>query len=276
MNKFNIENPSGGFVLKAHDLNFIYDSLKEGVGGLAGREDAILGGCRVSTDLVASSTMTEGFVSLGGEVYKVEAQAWNPTVITDPCLTPVETVTTPSPRMSADGNSKDVHFKRVARVEQFGAQAVKKRFNELGDYGYAYRAVLGAVSGTVYDTFYTGSWLPATADMLAAGFETLKLRKTGRYLELVGTCAINSFVASQIAALPNLVTAFDGARLIPAKNNMIVVPLAVIGAGPGLSYTADNTVNVVVNTDGEISVVGGSYSSDGPVFLVFNHRIPLF
>jgi len=276
MNKFNIPNPSGGFKLKAHDLNLIYQYLAEGIGGLAGQENAILSGCRVSNSGTTSS-ITEGYVSLGGEVYKVEAQSWDILTVTDPCLTPVETVVSPSPRTSADASTKNVHFKRVARVEQYGAQAVKARFTELGDYGYAYKPVLLAASpGTIYDTRYSGSWIPATADMVSAGFETLKVRKVGRYLELVGCCSINSFTQTQIAQLPALLQSIDGAPLYPSKRTIIQVPLCVIGAGPGLSYTVGHTVYVGLNDDGEIFVDGSTYTADAGVFLVFNHRVPLF
>jgi hypothetical protein len=276
MNKFNIPNPSGGFKLKAHDLNLIYSYLAEGIGGVAGQENAILSGCRV-TNSGTTSSITEGYVALNGEIYKVEAQSWDIFTVTDPCFSPVETVVSPSPRVSADASSKDVHFKRVATIQQYGAQAVKARFTEMGDYGYEYKPVLLAASpGTIYDTRYSGSWIPAGTDLTNAGFETLKVRKVGRYLELVGCCEISSFSASQIAQLPDLLQSIDGASLVPTKNTIIMVPLAVIGAGPGLSYTVGHTVYVGINTDGEIFVDGSTYTADAGVFLVFNHRVPLF
>jgi hypothetical protein len=275
MNKFNIPNPSGGHGLMAHDLNLIYDYLAEGMSGLALKESAILTGCRINTDLVTAS-ITPGFVTIAGEVYRVEAQSWAVSTITNPCFAVVESVVAPSPRIAANTNSTNVHFKRIARVEELGSQTTKIAFSALGDYGDAYRSVIQSGFPGIYNPIFAAAWKVANSDMLTEGFESLKARKVGRYVEYIGVTTIDSFAVGKVFEVPDFPGSNDVARLLPAKLNCIVVPLAVVGAGPGFNYLLEDTAIVSVKPNGDVTLISATYSGSAQAFLIFNHRIPLF
>jgi hypothetical protein len=276
MNRFNIPNPSGGHRLKAHDLNLIYDYLAEAINGLATKQDAILSGCRI-LGTFPNETLEAGFVCLGGEVYRVNQTVFDPNVITDPVLVPHESVVSPSPRTSADSSTKNVHFSRVAVLEQNASQANSRRLNSFPNYNDELRLVLNpAQSGTVFQPIYdnAGGW--RRVDSAYANYANLRVRKRDNYVELVGCCVKASFAATKILQMPFLVASADYAPLIPSSNQVFLVSLSLIGSGPPDFLIPTHWANIVLTTAGELVVANSSYTGDAPAVLHFNHKIPLF
>jgi hypothetical protein len=276
MNKFNIPEPSGGFKLKAHDLNLIYSYLAEGIGGLASEHNAILSGAQLGGDLV-NANISEGFVSIQGEVYKVNAQSWLTINIGDPCFVPVETVVPPSPRTSADASILDVHFQRIARIEQHGAQPVKVRINDIANYADPFRTIFNPSSGAALrDHEYTNAWRRPSSQLISQGYEPLKVRKTGKYLELKGNCEIDSFALNQIAQLSSLLAGYNGAIVRPAFKKVIMVPCSAIGsAPPPLPVLPEHFVMVVIDEAGAVFASESAQTLGVNVLLHFEHKVAL-
>ena len=272
MNKFNIPNPTGGYKLTRRDLNFIYDALKEGMSGAAyGLRNAILFGCRLTNgadNASSTSTYSEGFVAINGEIYYFPGQTWNNSTITDACFVPVETVISPSPKTSIDASVKNVHFQRRVQIQQYAAQTVKFRHKELFDYGDNWKTVInpGGIT-TVYDTVYNAStdWLGFSD----SDFETLKFRKNGPYLELKGLCRCETWADTEtLFTLPNWA---ENISFRPLKGSVLVVP-----ARSGTTYPT-YFMNVTILPNGNVVEKTGTFSSAGdPLTLMFDHRILLF
>ncbi|MCO5253346.1 MAG: hypothetical protein M9892_03155 [Bacteroidetes bacterium] len=287
MNKFNIPSPSGGYKLKAQDLNLIYDYLKSGIEGLAYKESCILTGCRAN--LLMSNPMigiTQGYIAMKGEVYWVAEQSWDMTVVTDPVLVPYEEVQLPSPRVSADGSSKNVHFRRWARVEQSASQPTKYRIKELADYGFEWYTVynpseLIVISALDIEYDVSGGWRKIGSDLAGMGYGNLRVRKWGQYMELSGSCRKESFDSNNlIITFPNLSAAVPFPRLMPAKEQVVLVPLSEVSplAGPGgdpYLVEPNHWASVVFKTNGNVEVAHSSYSGSDDVMLHFNHRVHL-
>lgn len=289
MNRFNIPNPSGGFKLKAHDLNAIYDYLKSGIEGLAFKENCIITGCRPSNVFLSglNAGISQGYVALRGEIYWVEQQIWDQILIPDPVLVPFEEVRPPSPRISADASSKNVHFTRRARVEQFGSQPIKYRVSELADYGFSFYTIYNPgdlVSISPFDIIYSvpGGWRKIGSGLTEMGYTNLKMRKIGDYLELVGCCRnTDGFALGQIFQMPNLVNSIAAPKVSPIKESIITVPLSsitpTVGPPPIDPFLVQPLywASILIRRDGSVNIVASNIPTTGDYMLHFDNKIYL-
>lgn len=263
MNTFNIPNPSGGHILKAHDMNFIYDSLKEGFTALSlSRGNAILYGLQHTVFGAGSISYDAGWMMIEGEIYYFAGQNVNLGVYPDPCFVPNETVMSPSPRSMADASSKDIHFKRVVTIENYAAQPVKFRLKELQHFGDAFHTVYAYGTGGV-DFEFSNGW----AQNGLADFYPLKIRKIGDEIEITGTCKTTAFANnSTVIVLP---TRYFGVDYKPSKSHAFV-----IGARSNISSYTDHHMLAEID-GGELRISSGSYVGTGEIHLFFNHKIKL-
>lgn len=265
MNKFNIPSPSGGHILKAHDLNYIYDSLKEGFTALSlSKGNAILNGCEHQVFGATSISYDAGWLMINGEIYYFAGQNINLNVIPDPCFVPVETVMSPSPRSMADATSKDVHFKRVVTIQNYAAQPVKFRMKELKHFGDPFHQVWPNGTGGVDFEFASG-W----AQLGLADYIPMKIRKIDDYLEIIGSCKTNAFTNhSLILTLP---TRYFGVQYKPIAIQDFVVAAKTDPA----SYPDHMMLIGIDGLSGTIKVSSGTYTGTDDLTLMFNHKIRL-
>lgn len=267
MNK--IDFKTGGHRVGLEDMKYIYDLLKEAFQGVSlGVQNAILSGCRQSF-ASGTYTVTAGFMSLNGEIYYFPGQTYSG--LSSPCYVPYESVDTGaglSPVSYADLTSQDVHFKRRVRIEEFVAQPEKYYPKDLYDYGDSFHLVANIadiVGG------YAGSsiWGDPSGTMLSAGHEALKIRKVGRYIELVGAIQCSAFDdETRVFVLPTIT---NHNEYKPSKRRSLVVS-AITSDGTGYP---DEIMNVDFRTNGDVFVGKGTYTLTGALALVFNHRIEL-
>ncbi len=272
MKYFNLPEPSGGHKIYADDIRFIHDALKEGFTALAlGGGNSILSGLQYSAyqtfvggGLVDIVQYTGGYVMLDGEIYKFETTAFDISLITDPCLVPYETVIVPSPTIAADATNKNVHFSRVARVEQYAAQSVKYRIKELKNYSDPFHTV--DAFGTPFSNFvFTSAW----AQTGVTDFEPLKIRKIGDELEIQGVCKTAAFSnGDTILTLPTLPM---GVKYRPAKIRSFPVSCKTV-------YTtySDEIMNIDIQGTGAVQIASGTYSGSTDLYVMFNNKIPLY
>jgi hypothetical protein len=265
-------------------LNAIYDYLASGIKGLAHRESAIITGVRPA--LVVGAGITQGYGVLKGEPYWVEAQTWDPNVITNPVLVPVESVRSPSPKTSADGSSKNVHFTRYAEIQQSAAQPVKYRVRDLADYGFEWYTVYDNGELPIMnflDVQYDGSggWNKIGGTLEGLGYRNLKLRKRSKYLELQG-CCYQSIISkgTKLFTLPSPAVKFGTPTLRPYKEQVVMIPLSKISptAGPGNPppvIESKHWAIVSFKTNGDVVLEEASLSTSDSCMLHFNHSIPL-
>lgn len=249
MNKFNIPNPSGGHMLKAHDLNFIYQSLQEGITGAAhALGDAILYGCTI--DLV-NNILTEGFVAIAGEIYYSPQSSLFP----DYRFSVVETVNPLSPRVMDDASSKNIHFTR--RVELVSTGGVNPlNMADYRDIWYEY--------GNVADFAYrlrlnSSNVVRPTSSIL----RPLRVKKSGKDLVMQGSVKVNVF-ANQVILFELPIELCNG------KFNMIVV-----SASEGETSSYSHWMNVWWRADGIVALESGSFTNSDTIVLHFNHVIAL-
>ena len=250
MNKFNIPNPSGGHMLKAHDLNFIYQSLQEGITGAAhALGNAILYGCTI--DLV-NNVLTEGFVAIAGEIYYSPQASLFP----DYRFSVVETVNPLSPRVMDDASSKNIHFtRRVELVNTGGTHPLTMadyrdiwlEYGNTGDLAYPVR-------------LYSSNVVRPASSLL----RPLRIKKSGRNLIIQGSVKVVAFANGTILfELPE--------ECRNGKFNMITVS-ASTGETSGYSHW----MNVWWYANGIASVDSGSFTTaDDTIVLHFNHVIAL-
>lgn len=276
MNRFEIPNPSGGYKLKAEDLNALYDYLASGIKGLAYKESAIMTGVRPA--LVVGAGITQGYVVLEGEPYWVEAQTWDPNVITNPVLVPVESVRSPSPKTSADGSSKNVHFTRYAEIQQSASQPIQYRIRDLADYGFEWYTVYNNGELPIMnflDVQYDGSggWSKIGGTLEGLGYRNLKLRKRDKYLELQGCCVQLNYTqkGTKLFKLPNPENKWGMPSLRPYKEQVVMVPMSQLNVNVERKYWAI----VSFKTNGDVVLEEASLSTSDSCMLHFNHSIPL-
>ena len=261
MNLFNIPEPSGGHKLKAHDLNFIYDSLKAGFTALSlERGNAVLYGLAYTRVNSTTVNYSSGWVMMGGEIYYYSGLGnINTSVITDPVLVPYEVAMTPSPRIMADSTTKNIHFSRVVRIENRASQPVKYSLKELKNYGDAFHTIDAVGAGT--DFVYTSPWVTSGV----TDFATLKVRIVGEELEIQGVAKTAAYADGTVFVLPDR---FFGPNYRPVKVRSLVVAAKTVYTNP-----SDTMMLVDVDPTGIVSVNGSGGSGD--LYLMFNHKIPL-
>ena len=136
---------------------------------------------------------------------------------------------------------------------------------DLADYGDYWHTV--GAAGDEMPAYV--DYVTASGTLTGAGHETLKFRKQGRHIELVGSCSINSFVDQKtIFTLP---TISKHNEYKPAKRRSLVVS-AMQNDGTGFP---NQQMNVHIKSDGKLVVCSGSYTGSGALHLIFNHRIEL-
>lgn len=264
MKRFNIPEPSGGFLVKAHDFNFIFDAMKEALGAYMSKDNnCIVSGVNWSQSGANAIAYSAGYVMIGGEVMKFNQTNVNTLIITDPVFVPYETVIAPSPRVEADTTSKNIHFEKVARIEQYVAQTTYVRFADFKTFTDPFHEIDTTGSGAPFA--YGSGWAKtATAD-----FQDLAVRKIDNYLEICGSCKTAAFANnSTIVTLPNQ---HKGINYQPAKIRSLVVPAKISPSGHSI-----HSMQVDIDPTGAITVHSGSYTSTADLILMFNHRIPLF
>jgi hypothetical protein len=271
MKRFNIPNPTGGYKLTRRDLNFIYDALKEGIGGLAfGKGNAVLYGCR-STNGDAygttTSTYTPGFVTINGEVYYFAGQTWNNLTLTDPCFVPAETIISPSPKVSIDATSKNVHFERRVVIEQYGVQSVKVRHKDMLDFADPWHNIVNPGATPALDLSYnpSSSWVRISG----GGYQALQFRKYGDCLELRGNCATDAYVNAQLAFY--LRSHPDYINYIPKYRTAVTCSATTNNDNP-----PDKFQNIYIKPDGAVHISEGNYGGSTGLNVFFNHKIQLF
>jgi hypothetical protein len=249
MNKFNIPEPSGGHRLKAHDLNFIYDSLKEGITGLArAYGNAILYGCRLDPGF----TLSEGFVAIDGEVYYFPGATG---ADYDYRFSVVETTHPLSPRVMDDASSKDIHkMRRVELVSSGGTHPLT-----MADFGDSWKTIGNSVDSVPYKYANTNIVKPSAGSM-----RPLRFKKQGDELFLNGTVVIEAF--------ENGMTLFD----LPYGYTSDKFNLITVGASAQETSGYQHNMNVWFYANGIMCVQSGSYTGTGRIVLHFNHKIQLF
>jgi hypothetical protein len=216
----------------------------------------ILMGCRVSV-----GAQTSGYVAYGGEIYYVPSHSGAFTV---PVLVPQGDVvdTAYSPVGFADKSSHNVHYKRQMAWEEEASQPVKLKVAEMADYGDVFHTVeTDPIAG--YD-----DWVGPDSGMLSDGYEGLKFRKRGAFLELQGACLMTTFAsASIIFNLPLLSDAKIKYR--PAYRQQIVV----IGEDSNSDFHA---FNCTIYQNGNVVINETTAPAAGAVKIQFNHRVRLY
>lgn len=264
MKLFNIPNPSGGHVMKAHDLNFIYDAFKDGFTALSLKHgNNVIYGLdytRVASNIINYSS---GWVMIGGEIYYYAGLGnINTTSIPDPCLVPYQVAISPSPRTAADSTTKNVHFDRYVRIENYAAQPIKYRLKELRHFGDPFHTINPFGTGSDWD-FATGWTTPGVTD-----FEPLKVRKMDDKLEIQGVAKTTAYSnGSTILTLPSL---YFGTDYKPKKIRSF--PVSARSSAGSLS---NHMMLIDIDPTGAVTVNSGTYSGTTDLFLFFNHEIPL-
>ena len=254
---------TGGHPLSLRDFDFLQTAIRDmfiplinsqHYGG--GTTGIILQGCRVST-----GAQSAGYVAYGGEIYYVPAHSGAFTV---PVLVPQGDVvdTAYSPVSYADASSQNVHLKREMKWEEEASQPVKLKVAEMADYGDVFH-IVETDPIVAYD-----DWVAPDSGMDGDGYEGLKFRKHGMFLELQGACLMTTFAsASIIFNLPLLSDAKIKYR--PAYRQQIVV----IGEDSNSDFHA---FNCTIYQNGNVVINETTAPAAGAVKIQFNHRVRLF
>lgn len=189
----NLGLQAGGHRLYKEDFDFLQAALVEAITGLGSAfgTNCILSGCQLSIDGAGPGwLLTQGYVVLGGEIFKVEPATYasEPTV---PVWVLVESNDAIDPILYADGSSYNVHNIRKATVEHFTGQPTISGYTTARiDYGNNLRTL------TPVSSWIAGS-LP-TSD--------LKYYREGRHINFLGNITYDGAfpaAASPFFILPN-------------------------------------------------------------------------
>lgn len=263
MNK--IEIGLGGHRWSANDFNYVNNAFAGAIGALA-FENAILKGLRMTSPTPGILDLSAGFVAINGEVYEFFGEPYYQN-FTNPVLVPYQvndTATGLSPRTYVDASIQNPHKKRAVKIEESASQPVKFAISELADYADDWHQVSdtadivgGFKSGSVWTVYSAGS-----------AHDQLRIRKVGRYVELIGAIQTNAFTDNSIVFTLPEVPKHNSYR--PSNAHAFVV------SGNDLTGSwPNNYCGLFVQQNGSVVINKGSYGGSSDLLIDINVRFKL-